>query len=194
MAEPSARIVSVLSQRIYRPVAPHTSPRGFSLPPCIFSRIRVRHLWSPRFFIATARGNPSALALGGIATRAIDRRHEDMVQYAQQEAAEGTPQGENGLKNAAPNDTRFRPQGLERQASSERQSWVGQPTCKPTGFSHGYLTLRYAFEGEEDMHKGGGIAPLRVQRIFDILHTSQAGQGIARCARPNDTTTETETK
>jgi hypothetical protein len=63
-----------------------------------------------------------------------------MVQYAQQEAVEGTPQGENSLKNAAPNDTRFRPQGLERQASSECQSLVGQPTCKPTGFSRGYLT------------------------------------------------------
>ena len=92
-------------------------------------------------FIATVRGNPSALALGGNATRAIDRRHEDMVQYAQQEAVEGTPQGENGLKNAAPNDTRFRPQGLERQVSSECQSWVGQPTCKPTGFCRGYLTV-----------------------------------------------------
>ena len=44
------------------------------------------------------------------------------------------------MKNAAPNDTRFRPQGLERQASSECQSLVGQPTCKPTGFSRGYLT------------------------------------------------------
>lgn len=82
--------------------------------------------------IATARGNPKALALGRIATRAIDRRYEDMVQYAQQEAGKGTPRGENSLKNPAPNDTRFRPQGLERQASSECQSWVGQPTCKPT--------------------------------------------------------------
>ena len=42
-------------------------------------------------FIATARGNPSASALGGIATRAIDRRHENMVQCATQEAVEGTP-------------------------------------------------------------------------------------------------------
>ena len=99
-----------------------------------------RDVPAKRPFIATARGNPSASALGGIATKAIDRRHENKVQYATQEAAEGTPQGENGLKYAAPNDTRFRPQGLEWQASSECQSWVGQPTCKPTGFSRGYLT------------------------------------------------------
>ena len=53
------------------------------------------------------------------------------------------------MKNAAPNDTRFRPQGLERQASSECQSWVGQPTCKPTGFSRVYLTsTRLNINGE----------------------------------------------
>ena len=63
-----------------------------------------------------------------------------MVHSTIQEAGEGTPQGENGLKNPAPNDTRFRLRGLGRQVLSGDQSWVGQPTCKPTGFSRGYLT------------------------------------------------------
>ena len=56
------------------------------------------------------------------------------------ESCKGTPDGENSSKSNGMN-TRPRPSGLRRQAMSEGRSWVGRPTCKPTGFSRGYLTL-----------------------------------------------------
>ena len=70
---------------------------------------------------------------------AIDRTGNNVIQYKTQGAIQGTPQGETVSKDSL-GDTRFRLQGPERQAMSGCQSWIGQPTCKPIGFSRGYLT------------------------------------------------------
>ena len=69
------------------------------------------------------------------------------------------------MKHAAPNDTRFRPQGLERQASSECQSWVGQPTCKPTGFSRGYLTFP-TFQKNVEAYENAKVARFKKKRML----------------------------
>lgn len=60
-----------------------------------------------------------------------------MVQYETQEAVEGTPQGENGLKNAAPNDTRFRRKDLSGRHRQNANRGLGNQPASPQAFAVG---------------------------------------------------------
>lgn len=70
----------------------------------------------------------------------IDKMGKDMIQYEVQKAIQGTPQGETVLKDSLEATPTFVRKDLSSRHSQKANRGLGEPTCKPTGFSRGYLT------------------------------------------------------